>query len=72
MHACRGRSFALVLCCALVLVTELPSDCSELETVSHDLFRCLPECSRDAACMWSFRILFFRVSTILLVSPCSV
>ena len=42
-------SFALVLCCALVLVTELPSDCSDIATVSRDLFRCPPERSRGAA-----------------------
>ena len=44
-------SFDIVLCCALVLVTEteLPSDCSDIVTVSRDLFRCPPEHSRGAA-----------------------
>ena len=44
-------SFDLVLCCALVLVTEteLPSDCSDIVTVSRDLFGCPPERSRGAA-----------------------
>ena len=44
-------SFDLVLCCALVLVTEteLPSDRSDIVTVSRDLFGCPPERSRGAA-----------------------
>ena len=44
-------SFDLVLCCALVLVTEteFPPDCSDIVTVSRDLFGCPPERSRGAA-----------------------
>ena len=48
-HAFSMGSFDLVLCCALVLVTELPSDCFDIVTVSRDLFGCPPERSRGAA-----------------------
>ena len=41
--------FDLILCCALVLITELPSDCSDIVTVSRDLFGCPPERFRGAA-----------------------
>ena len=60
-------SFDLVLCCALVLVTELPSDCSDSVTVSRDLFRCPPERSRGAASYvvdpYCFVSCFYRFSS---------